>query len=134
MPMLRSSRLFNADPDIGLSQPTSAGLTASALASALHTYYTLLALVLRVLLSVLTTRGAENAQAQGIARTFLNDHRANMVGCFKRYNGVGGKIDEKTRNVLGDVVRGYAGLAALGGWADWEDEAALAGNGVNGFS
>ena len=57
------------------------------------------------------------------------------MGCYKRYVGVsGGKMEERSRRVLGDVVKGYAGLAAFGGWTDWEDEKGVGGGSSNGFS
>lgn len=50
-----------------------------------------------------------------------------MTGIFKKYIGVNGKVDEKSKAVLGECVRGYAGLCALSGWEECEDEESMQG-------
>ena len=125
---VRDSLLFRADPDLGFSLPsTNTPMTTSAATAALHNYYTLLAPTLRLLLSIFTSRGAENAQAQNQARNFLIEHRPNMVGLLKRHLGVNGKVDGGSRRVLGECVRSYVGLCVLCGFAEWEDEIAVEG-------
>ncbi len=125
MPSIRDSLLFRADPDLGISladpaaqnfeTPARGGSTDS---SALHTYYVLLSSTLRVLLSTFLSRGAQNEQIQYISRTFLADHRANMVGVFKKYAGVSGKVDARLRPLIAECVRCYTGLISLCDFVD----------------
>src|SRR5689334_18003456 len=73
---VRDSQLFRADPDLGISLPSSADSDSSSshiadsVASALRTYYVLLSSSLRVLLSTFLSRGAQNEQIQYMAHTF----------------------------------------------------------------
>jgi nuclear pore complex protein Nup205 len=148
LPTIRDSLLFRADPDLGFSLPATASgtnlnttpfskhnqrSTAASLAAqtsatnaasvaALQNYYALLAPTLRVLLSLFTSRGAQNEQAIVLVRTFLSDYRQNMVGVFKKMRGVSGRVNKDTERVLGECVRCYTGLCVLSGWVEWEDE------------
>lgn len=163
MSAVRDSLLFRADPDLGFSLPMSASGThitsaetingssatqarnAANVASgrgsvnptALHTYYSLLSPVLRVLLQLATSRGPDNEQAVYLVRSFLNEYRPNMVGVFKKLRGVSGKIEGRaTEEKLRECVRAYTGLCVFSGWVDSEDEAGLGGGyadeGMNG--
>ena len=138
MSAVRDSLLFRADPDLGFSLPaTSAATNAlvlSTASAALHNYYLLLAPTLRLLLSIFTSRGADNAQSQALARNFLIEHRSNMVGLLKRHLGVNGKVDGGSKRVLGECVKSYVGLCVLCGFAEWEDEAAVDGLRGNGMA
>jgi hypothetical protein len=163
MSAVRDSLLFRADPDVGFSLPMSAGGThitstetvnsgnatqtrnaanvafgqGSVNPTALHTYYSLLSPVLRVLLQLATSRGPDNEQAVYLIRSFLNEYRPNMVGVFKKLRGVSGKLEGRaTEEKLRECVRAYTGLCVFSGWVDSEDEAGLGGGyaeeGVNG--
>ncbi|KIX08645.1 uncharacterized protein Z518_03302 [Rhinocladiella mackenziei CBS 650.93] len=137
MPASRDSLLFRADPDLGISTPISQSndaepsaiapvdTSAESIASALHTYYVLLSSTLRVLLSTFLSRGAQNEQIQYIARTFLTDYRANMVGVFKKFAGVNGKTDDSLRPLVAECVRCYTGLVTFCGFVDFEDASTL---------
>lgn len=123
--VLRDSGLFTADPDLGISIPnnttttSSSSLTFTTTAhSALRTYYALISSSLRLLLSTFTSRGAQNEQIQYLARAFLTEYRPHMVGIFKKYAGVNGKVDEKSRPLLAEAVRCYTGLVSLCGFVD----------------
>lgn len=141
MAAVRDSLLFRADPDLGFSLPASADGTNINLptsntnnpttAAALQNYYTLLAPTLRVLLSLFTSRGAQNEQGIFLVRSFLSEYRANMVGVFKKFRGVSGKVDARSEAKLGEVVRCYTGLCVLSGWVEWEDESFGGGDGGN---
>ena len=122
----RDSLLFRADPDLGISipnpdsiddQPESLSVSTS-ITSALQTYYILLSAALRLLLSTFLSRGAQNEQIQHLTRAFLTDYRPNMVGVFKKYTGVSGKIDPAIRALVEECVRCYTGLSVLGGFID----------------
>jgi nuclear pore complex protein Nup205 len=129
----RDSLLFRADPDLGISLPTpvptninthqanNTYMSPSITSSALSTYYTLLSCTLRLLLSTFSNRGTQNEQVQFATRQFLADYRTNMVGVFKRFRGVNGKItDRKLAECVAECVRAYTGLCALGGFVEIE--------------
>lgn len=124
MSVTRDSALFQTDPDLGIAMPyssngesSSSSLTISA-HSALRTYYTLVASTLRLLLSTFMSRGPQNEQIQYQARAFLTDYRPHMVGIFKKYAGVTGKVNEKSIPSLAECVRCYTGLVSLCGFVD----------------
>jgi nuclear pore complex protein Nup205 len=137
---IKDSLLFRADPDLGFSLPTTTMHTntvisiaaSNAAKAALRNYYLLLSPTLRLLLSVFTSRGTDNAQSQNMSRTFLTDNRNNMLGLLKRYAGVNGKVDEASRKVVADCVRSYVGLCVIAGFTEWEDEFAMEGFRGNG--
>ena len=138
---VRASLLFRADPDLGFSLPATSGATntlistaaSTAAVAALHNYYLLLLPTLRLLLSIFTSRGADNAQSITLARSFLIEHRPNMVGLFKRYLGVNGKGDGASKMIVSECVKSYVGLCVLCGFAEWEDEVAVEGLRGNGL-
>ncbi|KAI1620059.1 nucleoporin Nup186/Nup192/Nup205 [Exophiala viscosa] len=132
MNAVRDSLLFRADPDLGISfhdlpsNEAGAGATDyDPVTSALRTYYALLSSTLRVLLSTFFSRGAQNEQIQYLARSFLTEYRPNMVGIFKKYAGINGKVDEKLRPLIAESVRCYTGFVTLCGFVDFEDESGL---------
>jgi nuclear pore complex protein Nup205 len=149
MGAVRESMLFRADPDLGFttastipsstSAPSSSSSAAASMTNALQTYLNLLSPTLRLLLSLLTVRGTDNLQSHTLARNFLAEARPNMVGLFKQHLGVtgahlvsgngNGNTDSrsKSKEVLEECVRSYIGLCVLAGFAEWEDEVALAG-------
>jgi hypothetical protein len=75
-------------------------------------------LTLRLVVSTFVNRGVQNEQCQFLMRTFLLDHRPNMVGLFKRFNGVNGTISAESRPVLRDIVRAYTALASMTGFVE----------------
>lgn len=117
--VVRDSSLFQADPDLGIAIPNNANGDSSstnfaaAAHSALRTYYVLVSSTLRLLLSTFMSRGAQNEQVQYLARTFLIEYRPHMVGIFKKYSGVNGKVDDKSLPLLAECVRCYTGLISL---------------------
>jgi nuclear pore complex protein Nup205 len=124
MSAVRDSLLFRADPDLGISIPSAndqadPGISnVDSIASALRTYYVLLSSTLRVLLSTFLSRGLQNEQIQYLARNLLTEYRPNMVGVFKKYAGVNGKVDEKIRPLVAESVRCFTGLVTLSGFVD----------------
>lgn len=125
MNAVRDSLLFRADPDLGISfhdlsnTEADAGATDfDSVASALRTYHALLSSTLRLLLSTFLCRGAQNEQIQYLARSFLTEYRPNMVGIFKKYAGVNGKVDERLRPLIAESVRCYTGFVTLCGFVD----------------
>ena len=51
-------------------------------------------------------------------RGFLQDYRPNMVGLFKRFNGINGKAAAKSQDLLKDIVDAYVALAAMSGFVE----------------
>lgn len=157
---LRDSMLFAADPDLGIElealssangpstlRPLTRGSagpskSTTAVKSALTTYFTLLALALRLLLSTFISIGVQNEKAIYLIRNFLSDYRGNMVGIFKRHAGISLDLDfdldrgsvapvslELTR-LIEDCVRAYTGLVVTSGFVEYEDQNGLGGNGI----
>lgn len=126
MSAVRDSLLFRADPDLGITidspseEESTTYTSVDPAASALRTYYVLLSSTLRVLLSTFLSRGAQNEQIQYAARTFLTDYRPNMVGVFKKYAGVNGKVDGTIRPLVAESVQCYTGLVTLCGFVEGE--------------
>lgn len=163
---LRDSMLFAADPDLGTelealtstTGPTSTHLfprsstipskipTATpAIKSALTTYFTLLALALRLLLSTFIGFGIQNEKAVYLVQRFLADYRGNMVGVFKRHAGIslnlnldfGGArvassadVTPELARLVDECAKAYTGLAVGCGFVDYEDQNGLGGNGI----
>ena len=46
-------------------------------------------------------------------RQFLVENRSNMVGAFKRYQGVGGRDLPGAQNLLRGVVKSYVALVSM---------------------
>jgi len=122
---IRESLLFRADPDLGIDLDNP---------QALHNYYELVALTLRLLVSTFVNRGLQNEQCQYLIRTFLLDYRPNMVGLFKRSSGVNGTIPANSRTVLRDIIKAYTALSSMTGFVEFEDDMPLSGRKTNGFS
>ncbi len=80
---------------------------------ALQSYYELLSCVLRLLVSLFLSRGTQNQQSQYQMRNFLTENRLNMVGAFKRYQGIGGEVAPGSRAMLEDVVKSYIALMSM---------------------
>ncbi|KAK3170503.1 hypothetical protein Dsin_032652 [Dipteronia sinensis] len=135
---LRDSNIFRADPDLGLgpeldTKPPSTLSTfapasvASSSNTALFNYFSLLASILRLLLSTFISRGPENEIISNIVRNFLSEYRANMVGVFKKAAGVNGVLESKAlRDAVGECVRCYTGLVVGCGFVEVEDDGVLA--------
>ena len=95
-PMVRESGLFSVDPDLGICMldpfaPWDCGLTTAAInsADALGKYYKLLLAVVRVIASVVLSRGPQNQQTIDQAKLFLSENRPLIVAVFKRQARVG---------------------------------------------
>ena len=165
---LRDSGLFSADPDLGFDlhpiEPTallrstqpSKSVTGTLPGgnapqkNALVTYFSLLSSCLRLLLSTFLSFGPENEKVIYLVRSFLADHRGNMVGVFKRAAGLnlanqtdaaaslglfGSSMtlsagDRELKKVVDECLKSYTGLAIGSGLLEFEDERGLGGNGM----
>lgn len=71
---IRDSQLFAADPDIGLDVDN---------AEALENFYRLLTAMVRIIISVVVTKGPRNKHVLAQGRNFLVENRTCMQGVFK---------------------------------------------------
>lgn len=115
---IRDSQLFSADPDIGLEMENP---------DALANFFDLMLAVLKVVNSVVISRGNQNDQTVKLARDFLSENRFSVVGVFKRFGGVGndgvGRID------LEELVEGFVLLISACGFLEVSQHFYSAGKG-----
>ncbi|OJJ51011.1 hypothetical protein ASPZODRAFT_156001 [Penicilliopsis zonata CBS 506.65] len=100
---VRDSRLFAADPDIGIEIDNP---------DALRRYYDLLLSVIRVIVSAVFVRGIHNEQMLEQTRGFLAENRQSMVGVFKRFARVGAGATAEKSETLDELVKSYMALIA----------------------
>ncbi|KAL1302377.1 hypothetical protein AAFC00_002780 [Neodothiora populina] len=109
---IRDSQLFATDPDIGLDVDN---------AEALENFYRLLTSLLRVIVSVVITKGPRNQQIIAQARQFLNDNRQCMQGVFKAANR-GEKLSTEGRKALEELVDGFTVLISASGFLEVDEQ------------
>lgn len=73
-------------------------------AQALRKFFDLMLNVLRVVNSVVLSRGPQNEQCRQQARDFIADNRASIVAVFKRSARRGGPDEQATGDELEDLV------------------------------
>ncbi|KAH8705422.1 nuclear pore complex subunit Nup192 [Talaromyces proteolyticus] len=122
---VRESRLFAADPDIGIDMDNE---------DALRNYYELLVALLRVIVLAVFSRGLHNEQMMEQTRSFLAENRASMVGVFKRHAKIGGESASNHRQVVQDLVKAYVVLVSATGFVDFEDSELRQSTGPKVFS
>ncbi|OKL58312.1 hypothetical protein UA08_06541 [Talaromyces atroroseus] len=110
---IRESRLFAADPDIGIDMDNP---------DALRNYYELLAAMLRVIVLAVFSRGLHNEQIMDHTRNFLTENRPSMVGIFKRHAKIGGEVSSNHREVIQSLVKAYVALIGAAGFVEFEDQ------------
>lgn len=118
---VRDSQIFAADPDVGLGQHDppppfpQPSLTPFLVdvenPEALKKFFDLMLSVLRIINSVVLSRGTQHDQTIKLAREFLRDNRHSMVAVFKRHASIGGiQVDGKID--LADLVDNYTVLVS----------------------
>ncbi|KAI9043478.1 nuclear pore complex Nup192/Nup205 family protein [Aspergillus affinis] len=122
---VRDSRLFAADPDLGIDIDNP---------DALRKYYDLLHSVLRVIVSAVFSRGLHNEQMMEQTRAFLAENRQSMVGIFKRVAKIGGAGAPDHHSALGDLAKSYMALIAATDFLEFEDVEVKEQMGANLFS
>ncbi|EAW17534.1 nuclear pore complex Nup192/Nup205 family protein [Aspergillus fischeri NRRL 181] len=110
---VRESRLFAADPDLGIDIDNP---------DALRKYYDLLGSVLRVIISAVFSRGLHNEQIMEQTRAFLAENRQSMVGIFKRFAKIGGVGTADHHGALSDLAKCYMTLISATNFLEYEDE------------
>ena len=122
-PSIRASALFSTDPDLGLDVDNPA---------ALKIFFEIMLAVLKVIAAVLMARGVENEQMKTLVMEFLSEHRASVVGVFKRNAKIGwggnnagpgrgaeaNAEDDGMTAVLSECVDMYSLLISATGWLD----------------
>ncbi|KIV99428.1 uncharacterized protein PV09_08860 [Verruconis gallopava] len=116
-PAIRESGLFSTDPDIGLDVDNPA---------ALKIFFDIVLAMLKVISSVLLTRGVGNEQMKNLVRDFLNENRSSIVTVFKRNAKIGwnvsaAKEETELSAVLSECVDMYSLLISATGWLEHED-------------
>lgn len=99
---VHESRLFAADPDIGIDIENP---------DALQRYYDLLLSVLRLIVYAVFSRGIDNEQMKEHTRAFLTENRACMVGIFKRSARIG-NTSSAHQETLHELVKAFMALVA----------------------
>lgn len=106
---IRDSTLFATDPDIGLDVDN---------AEALENFYRLLTSLLRVIVSVVVTKGQRNQQVMAQARQFLETNRMCMMGVFKASQRSELALSKSGRDALEELVDGFAVLISASGFLE----------------
>lgn len=103
-----ASRLFAADPDIGIEIENP---------DALQRYYDLLLSILRLVVYAVFSRGIDNEQIQEQTRAFLAANRPCMVGIFKRSANIG-NTSSAHQATLHELVKAFITLVAATDFMD----------------
>lgn len=119
---VRTSGLFLADPDLGLGKSLVRLHQLSWLMSleienpqALDRYHEMLLFMVRVIASLVLSRGPQNARTIEQARLFLVENRPSMVAIFKRQARVGVSQSSiiTVSEVIDELVDHYVLLISL---------------------
>ncbi|KAJ5325647.1 uncharacterized protein N7506_008749 [Penicillium brevicompactum] len=108
---VHESRLFAADPDIGIDIENP---------DALQRYYDLLLSVIRLIVYAVFSRGIDNEQIKEQTRGFLAENRACMVGIFKRSAKIG-NTSSAHQATLHELVKAFMSLVAATDFMEFED-------------
>ncbi|KAL8942978.1 MAG: hypothetical protein Q9216_001334 [Gyalolechia sp. 2 TL-2023] len=111
--MIRDSGLFSVDPDLGIAIDN---------ADALAKYYKLLLSVIRVIASVVMSRGSQNQQTIDQAKLFLSENRPLIVAIFKRQARVGAAATEDPTVDVEEMVELLVLLMTMTAFIDFEDQ------------
>ncbi|KAI9678670.1 MAG: hypothetical protein M1817_005727 [Caeruleum heppii] len=112
---VRQAGLFSVDPDLGLDIDNP---------DALKKYYELLLSILRIIASVVLSRGPQNQQSIEQARRFLAENRSLLVAVLKRSANIGGLRQDGSGD-LDDVVENFVLLVSVTGFLDFEEKTTL---------
>ncbi|KAI9827753.1 MAG: hypothetical protein M1832_004242 [Thelocarpon impressellum] len=112
---VRDSQLFAIDPDLGLDIDDEA---------ALKRYYELLLWVIRVISSVVLSRGPQNEQTMEQGRRFLSENRSSMVAIFKRSARIGG-VQADVGGAVDELVENFVLLITMTDFLDFEEESSI---------
>ncbi|KAK8154342.1 nucleoporin Nup186/Nup192/Nup205 [Phyllosticta citrichinensis] len=144
---VRESKIFSTDPDFGFGTDnlsnkqwqqkrqqkhtanTSNRSTEIDNANALSKFFDLMLSVLRVVNSVVITRGPQNEACRETGRQFIIENRPSIVSIFKRQAGVGGyggvakgKAAEAMQAQLDELAENLCVLIHVTGFVEWEEE------------
>ena len=85
---------------------------------ALSEYYKLLLSVIRVITSVVLSRGPQNEQTLEQGRHFLVQNRSSMVAVFKRHAKIGAAMDPEVGMAIEELAELYVLLVSMTGFLD----------------
>ncbi|KAJ5932503.1 hypothetical protein N7516_006992 [Penicillium verrucosum] len=109
---VHESRLFAADPDIGIDIENP---------DALQRYYDLLLSVLQVIVYAVFSRGIHNEQLKEQTRIFLAENRPCMVGIFKRSAKIG-NTSTAHHETLCELVKTFMALVTATDFMEFEEQ------------
>lgn len=123
--MVRDSGIFSVDPDLGICMSQHRSFSDRALtvlaidnADALSKYYKLLLSVVRVIASVVMSRGSQNQQTIDQAKLFLSENRSLIVAIFKRQARIGAAAAENPTVDVEELVELLVLLMTMTGFID----------------
>lgn len=85
---------------------------------ALSKYYKLLLSVVRVITSIVLSRGSQNEQTIDQARSFLIENRATIVAIFKRQAKIGARLPVDTSASVNELVELFTLLITMTGFLE----------------
>ncbi|KAJ5424195.1 Protein of unknown function DUF3414 [Penicillium cf. griseofulvum] len=109
---VHESRLFAADPDIGIDIENP---------DALQRYYDLLLSILQVIVYAVFSRGIHNEQLKEQTRIFLAENRPCMVGIFKRSAKIG-NTSTAHHETLYELVKAFMALVTATDFMEFEEQ------------
>ncbi|CAG7946730.1 unnamed protein product [Penicillium nalgiovense] len=125
---VHESRLFAADPDIGIGQSIISRLDCILLTlsdienpDALQRYYDLILSVLQVIVYAVFSRGIHNEQLKEQTRIFLAENRPCMVGVFKRSAKIG-NTSTAHHETLCELVKTFMALVTATDFMEFEEQ------------
>lgn len=117
---VQESGLFAVDPDLGIGRCSNLIDPGSWLRkteidnpNALKKYYELLLSIIRVISSVVLSKGPQNELVLEQVRNFLISNRPSMVAVFKRHAKIGGVLVVDTSSDLSELVESYMLLITM---------------------
>ena len=87
---------------------------------ALRRYYELLLYLVRVIISLVLSRGPQNAQTIEQARLFLIENRSSVVTMLRRHAKLGGQVvdEDGAEGVVNELVEYYVLLISMTGFLE----------------
>ncbi|KAH8801581.1 nucleoporin Nup186/Nup192/Nup205 [Xylogone sp. PMI_703] len=109
---VKVSGLFATDPDLGVDIDD---------VDALRKHYDLLIALMRVIITVVLSRGPQNEQTLEQGRKFLSENRLSILGVLKRSAGLGISSDSPEQSIE-ELADSFVMLISITGFIDFEDQ------------
>lgn len=121
---IKDSGVFAVDPDIGVGKtalPQSSSLTNKVEMNdkaSVEKHYNLLLALMRVINTVVLSRGQENQQVMTQGRQFLSDNRPSIMAVFKRSANLLSTDNVVSADLIEDLTEAYMLLATMTNFLD----------------